>query len=154
MSFRLTFAAAVVTALAGLTFSPFAASAQEAVVKERQDLMKSFGEWSKTLAAAAKGAPLDAAVVKAAEDVSAAMKKIPALFPVGTSSDTMKNRAKPEIWADMAKFTAYATEGADAFLAVAAAAKKGDSADYSAAFTKANGSCNDCHRDFRGARPR
>ena len=47
MSFRLTFAAAVVTALAGLSLSPLAASAQEAVVKERQDLMSAFGEASK-----------------------------------------------------------------------------------------------------------
>ena len=150
MSFRVTCAAAVVTALAGLTFSPFAASAQEAVVKERQDLMKSFGDWSKTLAAAAKGAPLDAAVVKAAEDISAGMKKLPAQFPVGTGSDKMKNRAKPEIWADMAKFTAYANDGAAAYGALAASAKGGNAAAYQAAFTKAAATCAACHKDYRG----
>lgn len=150
MSFRVTFAAAVVTALAGLSLSSFAASAQEAVVKERQDLMGAFGEASKTLAAAAKGAPLDAAVVKAAEDISAGMKKIPALFPAGTGSDKMKNRAKPEIWADMAKFTAYANDGAATYTALAAAAKGGDAADYQSAFTKAAATCAACHKDYRG----
>jgi cytochrome c556 len=148
MSFRFAFA---LTALVGLSAVP--ASAQEAIVKERQDLMGSFGEWSKTLAAPVKGAPLDAAVVKAAEDVSASMKKIPALFPAGTGSDKMKNRAKPEIWADLAKFTAYANDGVAAYSALAAAAKSGDTAAYGAAFTKANGVCNECHRDFRGPRP-
>ncbi len=150
MSFRFACALAL-TALVAVSAVP--ASAQEAAVKERQDLMGSFGEWSKTLAAAAKGAPLDAAVVKAAEDVSAGMKKIPALFPAGTGSDKMKNRAKPEIWADMAKFTAYANDGVATYSALAAAAKSGDSAAYGAAFTKANGVCNECHRDFRGPRP-
>ena len=150
MSFRVTFAAAVVTALAGLAFSPFAASAQEAVVKERQDLMKSFGEWSKTLAAAAKGAPLDAAVVKAAEDISAGMKKIPAQYPAGTGSDKMNNRAKPEIWTEMVKFTAYANDGAATYTALAASAKGGDAAAYQAAFTKAAASCAACHKEFRG----
>jgi cytochrome c556 len=150
MSFRVTFAAAVVTALAGLAFSPFAASAQEAVVKERQDLMKSFGEWSKTLAAAAKGAPLDAAVVKAAEDISAGMKKISAQYPAGTGSDKMNNRAKPEIWTEMAKFTAYANDGAATYTALAASAKGGDAAAYQAAFTKAAASCAACHKEFRG----
>jgi cytochrome c556 len=150
MSFRVTFAAAVVTALAGLAFSPYAASAQEAVVKERQDLMSSFGEWGKTLAAAAKGAPLDAAVAKAAEDTSAGMKKTPSLFPAGTGSDKMKNRAKPEIWADMAKFTGYANDGAAAYTALAAAAKGGDADAYRSAFTKAAASCAACHKDFRG----
>ena len=51
MSFRVKFAAVAMAALAGMCFSPFAASAQEAAVKERQDLMGAFGEWSKTLAA-------------------------------------------------------------------------------------------------------
>ncbi len=150
MSFRVKFAAVVVTALAGFSFSPLVASAQEAAVKERQDLMGAFGEASKTLAAAAKGAPLDAAVVKAAEDIAAGMKKTPALFPAGTGSDKMKNRAKPEIWTDMAKFTAYANDGAAAHMALAAAAKGGDAAAYQSAFTKAAATCAACHKDFRG----
>lgn len=147
MSFRFAFAVAL-TALVGLSAVP--ASAQEAVVKERQDLMVSFGEWSKTLSAAAKGAPLDAAVVKAAEDMSAGMKKIPALFPAGTDSEKMKNRAKPEIWADMAKFTSYANDGAATYTALAAAAKGGDAAAYQSAFTKAAATCAACHKDYRG----
>ena len=150
MSFRVTFAAAVVTALAGLSFSPLAVSAQEAVVKERQDLMGAFGEASKTLAAAAKGAPLDAAVVKAAEDIAAGMKKMPSLFPAGTGSDKLKNRAKPEIWAEFAKFEAYAKDGDAAYTALAAAAKGGDAAAYQSAFTKAAATCAACHKDYRG----
>jgi len=150
MLFRVQLAAVAMTALAGICLSAVSASAQEAAVKERQDLMGSFGEASKTLAAAAKGAPLDAGVVKAAEDIGAGMKKIPGLFPAGTDSDKMKNRAKPEIWADMAKFTAYANDGAAAYGALAASAKGGDAAAYQAAFTKAAAVCAACHKDFRG----
>ncbi|HEU0071009.1 MAG TPA: cytochrome c [Alphaproteobacteria bacterium] len=152
MQFRF---AAIAAVLAGFTVSALPAAAQsvEAAAKERHDVMERFGEWSKTLAAAAKGAPLDAAVVKAAEDVSADMKKLPNLVPVGSGSDKLKNRAKPEIWTDMPKFVAYANEGATNFTALAAAAKAGNSAAYTEAFTKASGVCNNCHRDFRGPRP-
>lgn len=144
--------AAIAAVLAGFTLSavPAAAQSVEAAAKERHDVMEQFGEWSKTLAAAAKGAPLDAAVVKAAEDVSAGMKKLPNLVPAGSGSDKLKNRAKPEIWADMPKFVAYANEGAAGYAALAAAAKSGDSAAYQAAFTKASASCAACHKEFRG----
>lgn len=155
MKFRVKFAAMAVTALVGLSVSALPAAAQsvEAAAKDRHDLMESFGEWSKPLAAAAKGAPLDAGVVKAAEDISAGMKKLPNLVPAGSGSDKLKNRAKPEIWADMPKFVAYANEGSANFTALAAAAKAGNSAAYTEAFTKASGVCNNCHRDFRGPRP-
>lgn len=152
MQFRVTFAAAALTALVGLAVSALPAAAQsvEAAAKERHELMESFGDWSKTLAAAAKGAPLDAAVAKAADDVAAGMKKLPNLVPAGSGSDKLKNRAKPEIWTDMAKFVGYSNEGAAGFTALSAAAKAGDAAAYQAAFTKASATCAACHKDFRG----
>lgn len=154
MSFRVTLAAAAMTAVVGFGFSAVSVSAQsvEASLQQRHDLMESFGEWSKTLAASAKAGTADAATAKAAEDISAGMKKIPALFPAGSGSDKVKSRAKPEIWTDFAKFEAYAKEGEATFTALAAAAKGGDGAGVTAAFTKASGTCNNCHRDFRGPR--
>lgn len=128
------------------------AASLERIAKQREDLMDGFGDKSKTLAAAAKGAPLDAAAVKAAEEINAGLKQLPSLFPAGSDSSKIKTRAKPEIWANMAKFEAYAKEGEAEFAAVAAAAKAGDTAAYQAAFAKASAVCGACHKDFRGPR--
>ena len=154
MSFRVKLAAVALTALAGLCFSPLVASAQSAeeLVKARLALMAGFDESSKVLIASAKAGTADAATAKAAEDISAGLKKLPSLFSAGSGSDKLKTRAKPEIWADNTKFEGYAKDNDAAFLAVAAAAKAGDGAGVTAAFTKAVASCNVCHREYRGPR--
>jgi cytochrome c556 len=137
-----------------LCLSAGSASAQtaEAAAKERQALMKNFGSWSKTLVASSKSGTADAETAKAAEDISANMKKIPSLFPAGSGLDQMPNgtRAKPDIWANFDKFQGYAKDGDAAFAEVASAAKAGNGAAVTAAFTKASAVCSSCHRDFRG----
>ena len=154
MSFRVTLAAVAMTALAGICSSPFAASAQsaEAAVKARIALMDGFDISSKVLIASAKAGAADAATAQAAEEISTRLKKLTGLFPAGSGSDKVKSRAKPEIWANFAKFEGYTKDTDAAFLAVAAAAKAGDGAGVTAAFTKAVASCNLCHREYRGPR--
>lgn len=154
MSFRLTLAAVAMTALAGICLSPLAASAQSAedAVKARIALMDGFDEHTKVLLASSKAGTADAATAKAAEEISAGLKKLTGLFPAGSGSDKFRSRAKPEIWADFAKFEGYAKDTDAAFVAVAAAAKAGDGAGVTAAFTKAAASCNVCHREYRGPR--
>jgi cytochrome c556 len=146
--------AVLVALFAGLCLPLGAASAQTAAeaAKQRQELMKSFAGWSKTLVASAKSGTADAATAKAAEDVSAGMQKIPGLFPAGSGNDAMpkETRAKPDIWADFAKFQEYAKTGSTAFAEVAAAAKTGNGAAVTAAFKKAAAVCASCHRAFRG----
>jgi cytochrome c556 len=154
MSFRVQLAAVTMTALAGICFSPLAASAQsvEETVKARTALMDSFDDASKILIVSAKAGTADAATAKAAEDISAGLKKVPGLFPAGSGGDKIKSRAKPEIWADFAKFEGYAKDADAAFTAVAAAAKAGDGAGVTTTFAKAVASCTACHRDYRGPR--
>ncbi|HEY4133604.1 MAG TPA: cytochrome c [Alphaproteobacteria bacterium] len=145
---------ALMTLMVAFCLSAGGASAQtaEAAAKERQAVMKSFGDWSKTLAASAKSGTADAATAKAADDISAGMQKLPALFPAGSGLDKLpgSTRAKPEIWANFDKFQGYAKDGQAAFTQVATAAKSGDGAAVTAAFTKAAAVCSACHKEFRG----
>jgi cytochrome c556 len=142
---------AMVAALAvGGTTIVLAQANTEPVLKERSNLMKSFNENNKLIAAAVKSGEVDAKVAKAAEDISAGAKKITALFPAGTGDDKVRTRAKPGIWQDWSKFEANAKDLEGSFAAAAAAAKAGDKAGVEAGFTKGNQVCTACHKDFRG----
>jgi cytochrome c556 len=140
-------ASAMVLAGAGVAF---AQASGEQAVKERSDLMKSFNEANKTVAAAAKGGEIDANVVKAAEHIADGAKKITSLFPAGTGDDKLRTRAKPAIWQNWATFEGDAKNLENSFAAVAVAAKAGDKAGVAATFAKANQACSACHKEFRG----
>ncbi|MFN4281268.1 MAG: cytochrome c [Alphaproteobacteria bacterium] len=122
-------------------------------VETRVALMKELGGHAQIMSNAVKAGAVSAEVASAARATSAAMAKIPALFPAGTGDDKHPTtRAKADIWTKWASFEGYSKEGAASFAAVAAAAEQGDAAAFNAAFMKANESCSVCHKDFRGAR--
>ena len=140
---------AIVMAGGGVTVALAQMSGEQAV-KERSELMKSFGENNKILAAAVKSGEIDAKAAKAAEEISAGLKKAVTLFPAGTGDDKLRTRAKPAIWQDLTKFTGYAKDAETHFAAMASAAKSGDKAGAEMAFTKGNEACTACHKEFRG----
>lgn len=142
-------ALALVIAGGGVTVALAQMSGEQAV-KERSALMKGFGENNKILVAASKSGQFDAKAAKAAEEISASAKKIPALFPAGTGDDKLRTRAKPAIWQEQSKFLGYAKDAETSFAALASAAKSGDKAGAGMAFTKANEVCTACHKQFRG----
>lgn len=135
---------------AGGTTIVLAQAGGEQAVKQRSDLMKTFNENNKIIAAAVKGGAIDAKVAKAAEEISAGAGKLTALFPAGTGDDKLRTRAKPAIWQDWSTFESNAKDASSSFAAVAAAAKAGDKAGVEAGFTKGNQACSACHKEFRG----
>ncbi|MGD1876881.1 MAG: c-type cytochrome [Kiloniellaceae bacterium] len=131
-------------------------AAQMAAVKERQELMKSIGGNTKTIAdflKESKGTAAEAGA--AAAKISELAKSIPAAFEVDASLSEMdavgKNRAKPEIWLMWDEFTAHAKTLEEKSAALAGAFQSGDSGAIQAAFgDMGKNGCGGCHEDFRG----
>lgn len=141
-SVRLLVVSAVV--LAGAS----AALAASPAIKERQDILKGFGDATKPVVAMLKGqAPFDlAAAQKALRTYEAGVKKLPSLFPPDSKTGD-KTEALPKIWDEKAKFDAiYAKLGKDA---AAALTTIKDEASLKSTFPKVLGNCKACHDDYR-----
>jgi cytochrome c556 len=136
-------AIAVLVASVGMAF---AMEGSVGVVKERQDLMGSNGGAMKVLGDMAKGGAFDAAAAQAAlETLKANAAMIPKVFEANDL--TQPTKAKPEIWADYAAFTAAAMAMETAAGAVLAAPV--DAAALGAAMQAIGGTCQGCHMAFR-----
>lgn len=147
-------AAALAMAVVGALALPVVAGTPGEAVKLRQDTMKRMGGHFKAIkefAMDGKGTADD--VVMRAGEIGKIAAKIPSLFPAGTGLDVVndpKTGAKPDIWADWAKFEkAAATLGAQS-RALQAAASGGDQAAIIAAFKSlGKNGCGNCHKPFR-----
>ena len=136
-------------ALAGLAALAFAQD-KDAVIKNRADTMrqqlkdvlsvKAYLDDKGDLAAAQAGAT----------NLVSAIKKIPDLFPPGTSGPdpTGKWAAKPEIWSDWNKFLAGQKTVTDKVDALVVAVKGGSKDAIKVAYEDL-GVCKDCHTPFR-----
>ncbi len=92
--------------------------------------------------------PFDAKVAAESAAVAEYMSKLPwAGFGPGT--DMGDTDAKPEIWANKAKFDDYAKKMQTEMAKVAAAAKSGNIDSIKVAVNAAGGTCKSCHDDFR-----
>lgn len=124
-----------------------AVMAQADVIKERQTLLKEFGNVTKPVGGMLRGnVPFDLAQVQAALDTYAKNAKVlPTLFPAG--SDTGDTEALPAVWADKADFDArFAKLAADATAARAAIT---DEASFKANFPGVVRNCGGCHDTYR-----
>lgn len=143
MNRRLLACAAAVTALLAGT----AVMAQSDVVKQRQAILKEFGDLTKPVGGMLRGnTAFDlAAVQKALDAYTKGGKELPALFPAG--SDTGDTGALPAIWQDKAKFDGlFAKLASDATAARAAIT---DEASFKANFPGVIRTCGTCHDSFR-----
>jgi cytochrome c556 len=113
-------------------------------IKDRHALMENIGDNAKKIGDALKAHDTKP-VPAAAEAIAADARKIPGLFPEGSTSD--KSRAKPEIWTNWAKFEQTLADLATHATALAATAKEGG--DAAAAAKVMFGDCKSCHDDFR-----
>lgn len=148
------FAAVVV---AGLGFGAVSVSADSAgdIVKKRQETMKQLGGHTKAIKAFVqdgKGSASD--VGRRADEIMAIARKIPALFPKGSSLDDIsdpKTGAKPEIWADWNGFAkASDTLGGKAGALKSVALGSGDRQAIAQAFgDMGKNGCGGCHKTFR-----
>lgn len=136
--------------LAGLavTLGVTVALAQTDPIKERQNLMKTFGAATRTGTQMSKGEiPFDAAKAKEIfVTYETGAQKIPSLFPENskTGGDTA---AAPAIWENMAGFQAAAAKlGTDA---QKAAASVNDLESFKTAFGEVTKDCGGCHQTYR-----
>jgi len=131
---------------------PGAAWAQSAAdaVAQRQAGFKAIGaatgEVKKVMDA---GGDL-ATVAAKAEEVSAFAKRMPALFPAGSGTESgQKTRALAAIWQNKSDFDANAGMMASAADRLVVALKANDKTAATAAFGAMTGQCGACHRPYR-----
>jgi len=148
-------AAALAVAVLGTGMAPPAA-ADMGAVKERQNTMKAISKANKTVQGAAKGKVDGAKAAAAANEIAMLAGKISGLFPKGTSSKELAKatRAKPDIWMEMDKFKGDANGLKAAAEKVAKVAAMGDKAALAAAAKGLEQACTDCHKSFRGPKPK
>lgn len=92
--------------------------------------------------------PFDAKVAAESAAVADFVAKLPwAAFGPGT--DLGETKAKPEIWANKAKFDDYAHKMQAEMSKLAVAAKSGQADAIKAAVNATGGACKSCHDDFR-----
>ena len=137
-------------ALAAVSFSAIAVTAvvaQSDVIKQRQTLLKQFGDVTKPVGGMLRGGtPFDLATVQTALDTYAKNAKVlPTLFPAG--SDTGDTDALPTVWSKNDEFKAlFAKLASDATAARAAIT---DEASFKANFPGVVKNCGTCHDTFR-----
>jgi len=108
-------------------------------------MQQNFGR----VASMAQGkAPFDAKIAAESAVVAEFVGKLPwAGFGPGT--DKGDTKAKPEIWAEKAKFDDYASKLEAEFAKLTVAAKSGNLDNLKVAASAVGGACKACHDDFR-----
>jgi len=139
---------------AAVTVFALPASAQfakpEDSIKYRQSALFVMGQHFGRIGAMANGrVPFDAKAATDNAEIVAVMAQLPwAGFGAGTDKGA-PTKAKPEIWAEQAKFKeAHERLAADSVKLVAAA-KTGNLDNLKTAFGATAGSCKNCHDSFR-----
>ncbi len=141
-------------ALASLIMlAPFAAQAQfakpEDAIKYRKAAFTVMASHFGRLGPVVKGErPYNAEEVAANVAIVEQMVKLPYVAFIA-GSDKGDTKAKPEIWANEAKFKAAADTTGKAVAALGVAAKAGNLDQIKLAFGEAGKSCKACHDDFR-----
>ena len=138
----------------GLLAAAAPASAQfakpEDAVKYRQSALTLMGAHLGRLGAMANGrVPFDAKQAAENAEVLATVAKLPwAAFGPGTDK-VSGTKAKPEIWAEQAKFKDLSEKMMAETVKLSAAAKTGNLDALKAAFGPTAASCKACHDAFR-----
>ena len=92
--------------------------------------------------------PFDAKVAAESAVVAEFMSRLP--WPAfGAGTDKGETRAKPEIWAEPAKFSEYAQKVQTELSKLAAAAKAADLDSLKAAVNATGAACKTCHDAYR-----
>lgn len=113
-------------------------------IADRHVLMENIGDNAKKVGDALKAQDMKA-IPPAAAAIAADARRIPALFPAGSTDP--KSRAKAEIWQDFPRFEKLSQELASRADALAKAAAGGG--DAGAAAKEMFSNCKACHDAFR-----
>ena len=147
----LGFVMAVALGLAATGGAALAAGAAQGVIVERQKGFKAMGGAFKTINDNLKTDAPDAKLIAAqAKIVRQSAHKIPKWFPKGSGPEAgFKTAAKPEIWAEPAKFAAAAKGLQTESAKLETIAKGGDDDAIKAQVKAVGGACGTCHTPFR-----
>ena len=146
---------ACIAAAAALVAMTAPASAQfakpEDAIKYRQSALSVMGTHFGRIGAMVNGRiPFDAKVAADNAEIVAEMAKLPwVAFAAGTEKGAIPTRAKPELFAQPAKFKEYSDKLIAESTKLAAAAKTGNADTLKTAFGATAGSCKACHDDYQ-----
>ena len=131
-----------------LTATAVLAQNAPAVVKERQETMKSFWpNFYRGFSQVARGESTDVAAIPAkTQEAVAALQKLATLFPAGSGREaTPDTRAKPEIWSQRSAFDAALTKLVSETQKLGDVAKTGNLEAVKAQFAAVSEACGGCH---------
>lgn len=121
----------------------------EDAIKYRKAALTVMAAHFGRVAAMANGRmPFDAGAAASNAATAEMMSKLP-WAGFGDGTDKGDTKAKPEIWADKAKFTAAAEKMQGEMTKLAAVAKGGNIDAIKAQVGATGGACKACHDDFR-----
>lgn len=144
------FVIGVVTGAIGLGLAAGPASANEAMVKYRQAVMKALAGHMGSSAAIVKGEVANKDhLVGHAEAIAAMGNMAKDMFPAD-SKDVGETKALAAVWDKPEDFAKAVAAFETASAGFAEAAGSGDMAAIGAAFGKLGQSCGGCHKPFRG----
>lgn len=147
-AFALAAATATLLSMAAPAAAQFAKA--EDAIKYRQSALFVMGQHFGRVGQMANGrVPFDAKVAAENADLVAAMAKLPwAGFGPGTDKGG-NTKAKPEIWAEQAKYKELSDKLVAESTKLSAAAKTGNIDNLKTAFGSAAASCKACHDAYR-----
>ncbi len=146
---------ACIAATAALVAFAAPASAQfakpEDAIKYRQGALTVMASHFGRIGAMVNGrVPFDAKVAAENAEIVSDMSKLPwAAFGPGTDKGSIPTRAKPEIWAEQAKFKELSEKLVAETTKLAAAAKTGNADTLKAAFGATGAACKACHDNYQ-----
>jgi cytochrome c556 len=148
---RLLQAVALILALAGSGGTALAQD-KEAVVKNREALMKGQGKDLGSVKGYIDGKGDQAQAETGAANLTQSIKKIPDAFPPGSDATSTDGKfaTKPVIWSDWNKFLEVQKIAVGKAEVLLAAVKSGDKATIQTAFGDlGKNGCGACHETFR-----
>lgn len=143
---------ALVTLAVAMGAAAGQAQDKEAVIKQRQTLMKQQAADLKAIDAYAKGTGDQATALAKATELTTLSPKIHSLFPPGTSLADFpgKTEAKPDIWQNKEKFDALAATLHGEEEKLLETVKSGDRQAVAAQIgATGKNACGACHNTFR-----
>lgn len=143
-SFALAATAVAFTAPAAAQFQK-----PEDAVKYRQSALTVMANSFGRIGAMVNGrVPFDAKVAQDSAHVVTTLSTLP-WVGFAANTESIKSRAKPEIWKEQAKFKESSDKMVDAAAKLEAATKTGNLDAVKTAFGAVGGSCKACHDAFR-----
>lgn len=149
MRTRLLAAAVAMAALGGASLEALAQAKPDVLVKQRQAAMTLQAKYLGPIGGMLKGSiPYNADIVARNATFLENLSRMP-WDGFDASTQSIKSRARPEVFSDPAKFKAASETFEQAVTKLGAVARAKDEAGVRASFGGVAKACNDCHDSFQ-----